>query len=283
MQLELEQIFNFASYPFHRVETTAYNDLILHARTQLAKNGACEFPNFLTQVGLAALITESQKLATHAYFNTVVGNAYLEAIDPTWPAEHPRARTEHTSLGVIAYDEYPTSAILRRIYEYEPLMHFIGAIFELNSIYRYADPMGGLNLSVMADGDYLRWHFDQTDFVTSIAIQTAEKGGEFEFVPLIRSSDDEHYDDVNQVLDGVHPCVQKIANHPGTLLLFKGRHSIHRVSTIRGRVPRLMGLLAYDEKPDVISTDHLRKIRYGRTTAYEQSPYSALNNLANHI
>lgn len=272
MPLELEQVFNFATYPFRSPGTTAYADLIAHARQQLADHGACEFPDFLTQAGLASLVVESQFLATHAYFNSVIGNAYLEAIDPALPAHHPRARTETTSLGVVAYDEYPASALLRRIYEYEPLMYFIGDILQLKSIYRYADPMGGLNLSVMAAGDYLRWHFDQTDFVTSLAIQTAEAGGEFEFVPLIRSAHDENYAAINQVLDGVHPGIQTIANHPGTLLLFKGRHSIHRVSAIKGQIPRLMGLLAYDERPGVMSTDHLRQIRYGRTTAYATSP-----------
>lgn len=275
--LDFEQIFNFETYPFNRSETSIYQSLVLQARQQLAKTGACEFPNFLSEAGLAALVAESQALAVHAYFNTVIGNPYLESVDPAWPAQHPRARTEHTSLGVIAYDEYPTTAILRRIYEYEPLMHFVGDILELKSIYRYADPMGGLNLSVMGDGDYLRWHFDQTDFVTSLAIQTADEGGEFEFVPMIRSKDDENYAAINQVLDGTHSGVQKIANHPGTLLLFKGRHSIHRVTTIKGRSPRLMGLLAYDEKAGVISTDHLRQIRYGRMTAFAQSPYSLKN------
>ena len=146
-------------------------------------------------------------------------------------------------------------------------MMFVGDVIQLPSIHRYADPMGGLNLSVMTDGDYLRWHFDQTDFVTSIAVQTSEKGGEFEFVPMVRTPNDERYDEVKKVLKNIHPGVKKIANRPGTLLLFKGRYSIHRVSEIKGQKPRLMALLAYDEKPGIVSTDHLRMMRYGRTGA----------------
>jgi hypothetical protein len=211
-------------------------------------------------------------LAPQAFFNTIVGNAYLESPDESLPVNHPRRRTEGTSLGVIAYDEYPREAILRRIYEFEPLMHFIKDVTQLRTIYRYADPMGGLNLSVMKDQDYLRWHFDQTDFVTSLAIQSAEEGGHFEFVPMIRSASDENYEDVARVLSGTHKKIQRISNLPGTLVLFKGRNSIHRVSTISGKTPRLMGLLAYDEKPDVMSSDHLRSIRYGRTNSYQTIP-----------
>ena len=64
------------------------------------------------------------------------------------------------------------------------------------TIYPYADPLGALNLAVMTDGDQLQWHFDQTDFVVSLAIQDADVGGDFEVAPQIRTADDEHYDDV---------------------------------------------------------------------------------------
>ena len=265
----MDEIINFAKYPFKDTASVEYAALVKDCQAQLAKNGACEFPDFVTADGLKTLIEESQRLAKNAFFSTVNGNPYLEATDMSSPDDHPKRMTEDTSLGVVAYDEYPKDAVLRRVYEFEPMMKFIGAVLNLKSIYRYADPMGGLNLSVMKDGDYLRWHFDQTDFVTSLAIQSANVGGEFEFVPMTRNAKDERYDNVKKVLLGSHPGVIKIANKPGTLVLFKGRYSIHRVTKIQGSMPRLMGLLAYDEKPDVNSTDHLRKMRYGRTSPYQ--------------
>lgn len=264
----MDEIINFAKYPFKDSKSPEYVRLVKECQAQLAKNGACEFPDFVTSVGLNALIEESRLLAKNAFFSTVNGNAYLEATDMSLPEGHPKRMSEVTSLGVVAYDEYPKNAVLRRIYEYEPMMNFIGAVLGLKTIYRYADPMGGLNLSVMKDGDYLRWHFDQTDFVTSLAIQSANVGGEFEFVPMTRNANDEKYDNVKKVLLGQHPGIIKIANQPGTLVLFRGRYSIHRVTKIQGAVPRLIGLLAYDEHPDVNSTDHLRKMRYGRTSPY---------------
>ena len=69
-------------------------------------------------------------------------------------------------------------------------------------VYPYADPLGALNLAVMDDGDQLQWHFDQTDFVVSLAVQDADTGGDFEVAPQIRTADDEHYDDVARVLAG---------------------------------------------------------------------------------
>ncbi len=132
-------------------------------------------------------------------------------------------------------------------------------------LFRYADPLGALNLAVMRDGDELAWHFDQTDFVVSIAIQSSEAGGEFECVPMIRSADDERYDDVRALL-AADPSVPVtgVPMTPGTLMLFEGRRSIHRVSPIRGGRPRHVALLAYDTKPGTDSSELLERVRYGR-------------------
>jgi hypothetical protein len=120
-------------------------------------------------------------------------------------------------------------------------------------------------LSKVCDGDELHWHYDQTDFVVSIAIQSSESGGDFECVPLVRSASDENYDLVREVLHGRGgDAVATIPMTPGTLMLFEGRHSLHRVSPIRGPRPRYVALLAYDTKPGTDSSPLLKRVRYGR-------------------
>ena len=52
---------------------------------------------------------------------------------------------------------------------------------------------------------------------------------------------------------------------PGALVLFQGRYTIHRVTPIKGKALRLVALLGYDTKPGVVSSEHLRYMRYGRT------------------
>jgi len=85
-------------------------------------------------------------------------------------------------------------------------------------------------------------------FRVSLAIQSADRGGDFEVAPRIRSSDDERYAEVARVLDGDSTGVVTLAMSPGTLLIFEGRHSLHRVSPIHGRRLRHVGLLAYDTR-----------------------------------
>ena len=60
--------------------------------------------------------------------------------------------------------------------------------------------------------------------------------------------------------------VATIPMTPGTLMLFEGRHTLHRVSPIGGARPRYVGLFGYDRKPGTCSSELLRLIRYGRAS-----------------
>ncbi|MCB0418259.1 MAG: hypothetical protein KDD39_11445, partial [Bdellovibrionales bacterium] len=255
---------NLKDYPIENLESPQAKALLEKCRRSLQENGSCEMPNFITPLALSRLVQEGEWLLGSAFHNSLVGNAYLEELDPSLPEGDPRRVLDVTSLGAVAYDDFPLDSWLRKIYEWDPVMRFIGAILELPEIHRYGDPMSGLNLAVMKEGDYLRWHFDQCDFVTSLAIQLAENGGEFEFVPRLRSSENPNYEKVGEILAGGREGVVTLANNPGTLLLFQGRNSIHRVTKIAGATPRLIALLSYAEKADLVGTDYLRRIRYGR-------------------
>jgi hypothetical protein len=84
-------------------------------------------------------------------------------------------------------------------------------------------------------------------------------------VPWIRTATDEHYDAVRRVQAGAADAgVRVVPMTPGTLMLFEGRRSIHRVSPIRGGRPRHVALLAYDTKPGTDSSALLKRVRYGR-------------------
>ena len=52
---------------------------------------------------------------------------------------------------------------------------------------------------------------------------------------------------------------------PGTLMLFEGRWSLHRVTPVEGDTTRHVALFGYDTKPGTMSSDLLKAIRYGRT------------------
>jgi hypothetical protein len=266
------QLVDLERYPLQRPESDAYRRVVSQARQQLRDGGAAELEGFVSPTGVGALVLDANDLAARAHASGGQGTAYLEFPDFSLPADHPRLHFADYAVRAVAYDITPLDSPLRLLYEWDPMKDLIEAVLDRGPIYRYADPFGALNLAVMGEGDQLQWHFDQTDFVVSLAIQSAEGGGDFEVAPRIRSARDEQYDDVAAVLSGDRTRVDTLSMRPGTLLVFEGRYSLHRVSPIEGSRWRHVGLLAYDTEPGTIGSDLLRADRYGRTEAFATPP-----------
>lgn len=242
-----------------------------HAQ-ELRETGVCILPGFIRQVARPGLVSECEALAAGAYLQDVQGTPYLELPDPdVWPRDHPRVTWSRSAVHTVAYDRFhPTTSLLRALFEWDDLLHFVARILGRSPLYRYADPLGAMNLAVMQEGDTLGWHFDQTDFVVSLAIQASEAGGEFENVQRLRWVEgggiDERYEVVARVLAGEAPeLITTVPMKPGTLMLFEGRWSLHRVTPVVGATTRHVALFGYDTKPGTMSSELLKAIRYGRT------------------
>jgi len=254
-------------YPILSLESERGRALVTHCRQQLAATGACELPGFVTAAAIERMAKEAESLLPLGHHAAGPATVYLALPDGTLPDGHPRRVLGHSAVSAVAYDRIPASHALRQIYEWEPLLRFVAAALDKAPLYRYADPFGALNVAIMKEGDQLFWHFDQTDFVVSLALRDALAGGDFEYTPRIRSRDDECYDAVRRVLEGDRGPVRQIPMTPGMLLLFEGRDSMHRVTRIEGQVERLVALLADDTKPDTVASPLLQQVRYGRTAS----------------
>jgi hypothetical protein len=252
-------------YPVHDLGSPRTRKLIEACQAQLATSGSCVLDGFLTAQAITATSDEARSLTPLAHRTpNSRSTAYLEAPDETYPEGHPKRRLQRTSVGAVAYDLFPPNSLLRRLYEWDGLLAFFENALRKPKLWRYADPLGALNLAVMADGDELLWHFDQTDFVVSLMLQRGTRGGIFEYVPHIRSSVEPNFARVQRLLDGDRTEVVTLDLTPGTLALFEGRHAIHRVTAVEGTEPRLIALLGYDTKPGTMSSDLLKQRRYGR-------------------
>ena len=254
-----------ARYPIDDLGSPAAAALIAECRRQLAATGACLLPDFLRPEVLDAMAAEAASLASLAHRTPGSrSTAYLEAPDESFPQGHPKRRMQPTSVGAVAYDLIPPEALLRRLYEWDGLLAFLAQALGREKLYRYADPLGALNVAVMEEGEGLLWHFDQTDFVVSLLLQRCAHGGVFEYAPLIRGPDEPNYERVWRLLDGAREEVIALDMAPGTLVLFQGRYSIHRVTAVEGALPRLIVLLGYDTQPGTMSSERLKLRRYGR-------------------
>jgi hypothetical protein len=252
-------------YPLGDLDSPAAGRLIFHCQRQLSKTGACLLPEFLTRRAIAQMVEEAKKIAHLANHERSRGTAYLAPPDLNFAPGHPRRHLMTSSVRAIGYDLIPPGSALRDLYEWDGLLDFIARVVGHDRVYRYADPLGALNIAVMSAGDHLLWHFDQTDFVISILLQGSESGGAFEYVPFIRDANNPNYDRIERLLAGDRNELVKLDLQPGMFVFFQGRDSIHGVTPIEGLTDRLIALLGYDTKPGTMSSDGLKLSRYGRT------------------
>ena len=63
---------------------------------------------------------------------------------------------------------------------------FIKACLHQHDVYRYADPFADVIVNVAYAGDGFPWHFDKNNFTITLAIQSADEGGLFEYAPNTR-------------------------------------------------------------------------------------------------
>jgi hypothetical protein len=257
-------------YPVTDPSSARAQDVLRAQRRSLASMGVAILPGFIKPEACAQMAGEGLALRERAHLEDVWGTPYLEAADFSFPEGHPRRSLYQSLTWVIAYDLVPRAHALRRLYEWDPLMTFVGEVLQRQPLYRMTDPLGALNVAVMDEGHTQGWHYDNAQFVVSLALQASNDGGKFECAPFIRSPEEESYEDVARVLAGEAPdLVRVLPMVPGTLMIFEGRYSIHRVSPVLGAVPRIVALLAYDTRPESDTSDLFKMLRYGRCETVE--------------
>jgi hypothetical protein len=250
-------------YPIHPDGCTDRTSFVAECRRQFETDGALALVGFIRPDALAAMHAEAVSVADRAFVGEKRHNVYLIDDDPAYPADHPRNRGERTQISTVADDLIPVGA-LRALYDWPVFRRFVADVLGLETLYPYVDPLASLNVTVGRTGEQLGWHFDNSDFAITLQLQAAESGGAFEYVPNIRTADEQGFSEVSQVLDGNHPGVRTLSIRPGTLVIFRGRYSVHRVTPIEGQTSRMMAILSYDSSPGVMMTETTRRRFYGR-------------------
>ena len=133
-------------------------------------------------------------------------------------------------------------------------------------LFIYDDPVSNMIVNVGKPGTPFNWHFDTNEFTITMMIEPAQSGGFFEYVPNLRTPEDEHYEDVRAVLHGARDRVVRLNLRPGDLQLFLGRFSLHRVTENTGHTHRLLLIVSFAEKPGMIGSVHRIKELYGKVT-----------------
>jgi len=198
----------------------------------------------------------------HRNFNRT--NPYFTQLPADLPDTHPLRRFYDRSNAFVPADKFGEDSIIRAMYEWSAFAPFIQEVLEEPSFYRYADPLADVVINLAEEGNGFPWHFDTNNYTVTLAIQNAERGGEFEFSPNLRTPTDENYDGVGQVLDGDQTLIHTLHLEPGDLQIFKGRYSLHRVTPLSGPTMRYVAIFSFTEMEGVVGSPERTKQLYGR-------------------
>lgn len=236
-----------------------------HCRAILDTDGVLVLADFIQPAILEQVLQDSKTAQKDAYFCAQNHSVYLTPHDPTFPDDHPANRQVVSSKGCICDDVVSMDSPLRRLYDDAEFRAFIACVTGQAELHPYADSLSSINVHYANRGQELGWHFDNSSFAITLLLQKPDAGSRFEYVKDLRDADsgDMNYAGVDALLKGdMQP--QVLSMEPGTLVLFRGRDAIHRVSPNESDKTRLLAVLAYNAEPGVSLSKSARMTFYGR-------------------
>jgi hypothetical protein len=265
--LTLGDIVDLERYPITDRSHPAYLELVAHSQSLLGQEGVAIFPGFVRDQSVVAMADQTLALHPRMFHFREKHTVYFKPQEEGVDAQHPLRRLMDTEKDTVAYADIPADHSIRQIYQSDDVLCFIKDVLNLDALYRHADPLAALNLQGFTAGQQLGWHFDRSDFSVTLSLQAASAGGDFEYVRMLRNENDDCHDAVRQFLDDPKTQqVEVLPQVPGTLTLFRGRYSLHRVTPVEGDRLRLNAVFAYVDQPNVEFSDYARQLFYGRTT-----------------
>ncbi len=263
----MDRLLDLARFPLDDLTSARGQALVARCRQELADHGTFSLAGFVRPQALSQCIAEVQPVFdTAAFPHKRSHNVYFKDRVDGLPTDHPALRRFETAGHTVCADQIPDSVVCR-IYDWPPLVDFLAATMEKTRLYPMADPLARANVMTYREGEAINWHFDRSEFTTTLLLQSAEAGGEFQYRSGLRTEDDPNYDGVGRFLADPSREVQSLPQQPGTLTVFKGRYAAHRVTPVEGARTRIVAVFSYYERPRVTFSAEERIGFYGRAEA----------------
>ena len=261
------------------------------ARKQYQSTGAVTFPEFVSPSALASMLKDCAAAEDEAFATDDKHTPHQLPLDPNFqPPNSVRNLQMRTRVASIAYDELPKESELVELYRHPTLLALVSAITGSEQIYLSEDSLGACSVNVFRPSYAHSFHFDESEFSTTIMIREAnvEGSGLFQYTPPLReTSDDLALEAVGQTIrtycleekeykdltfpEGVDkaarecPPLHTLEFRPGTLSIFSGSKSLHRVTAIRGSVSRLTAVLTFSKMPGFRNSKAVQEMFWGRS------------------
>ncbi|WP_417244988.1 2OG-Fe(II) oxygenase [Celeribacter sp.] len=257
--MDLNEIIDLKAFPIGDADFRAA------CKKEFEETGVFVMPGFVQKHAIDTIRDEGMANKDKVFKSTKQHNVYLAPKDDSFADDHARNRLVTSSKGCITDDLLPQASPLRQLYDAPLFRSFLCDVLGEKEMHEYADPLSSINLHFAEKGEELGWHFDNSSFAITLMVQAPEKGARFEYVNAVRDADSGEmgFEQVDEILDGKAP-VEVVEADAGTLVFFRGRNSIHRVSPNEGDLTRILAVLAYNAEPGIELSEAARMTFYGR-------------------
>lgn len=260
----MNDILDLDRYPLDKPDSAAWQGMVDKAKAGLARDGLFNLVGLMRPSALADVLDHVRgPLVTASFNHSRWHNIYFKDTVEGLADDDPALTKVETANHTLCHDQLRGTA-LDLLYNWQPFMGFLAAVMDQPKLYVMDDPLSGVNVLEYRDGEALNWHFDRSIFTTTLLLQAPEAGGVFEYAKDLRSDDDPNHVGIADLLQGRMTPAQ-MPQDAGTLNVFLGRNTAHRVSRVAGHPSRIVAVLAHYDSPGVAFSAAEQMGFYGRT------------------
>ncbi len=259
----MKDIIDLDRYPLDTPGSDRWNALVHEAQDGLRRDGLFNFVGFMRPAALDQTLAHVHPLmATASFHHCRSHNIYFKDEVAGVAPDDPALAKVETANHTLCHDQMQDTP-LDRIYKWPAFATFLAAVMDKPELHIMDDPLAGLNVLEYRAGEALNWHFDRSIFTTTLLLQEPSEGGVFEYAQNLRSDDDPNHAGITQLLRGELSPTQ-LAQSAGTLNVFLGVNTAHRVSTVAGDTSRIVAVLSHYDTPGRRFSDSERMGFFGR-------------------
>lgn len=264
------ELIDLYRYPIHDLDSDRGQELVATVQSDLREKSLAVLTGFLTADALQLLAAEAEQLVPLAYPGPTALTPYFFDYDIAGDDiddDHPARMTSDRRLGQVAFDLIPVGSLLRNLYESDLVTELVRRVQQKDNLYRFGDKYQSFNVTVMEEGGCQHWHFDRGQLLTTLLLQEPDDGGVFEYAPDIRQDSGENFEAVADVMNGRSDHVRQLTIAAGSLTMFRGHYTLHRVTPVVGSRRRLQTVFSFADQPGVSGDLETSVTNYGPRVA----------------
>ena len=198
----IENIIDLKRYPLDRLTGKEGQKLVNQCQQALDESGLFNLDGFLlTDAVKQAVENSADQLANHSFTHEREHNIYFLPRVEGLMENHPVLKQFKTVNHTVCSDQIRDNVLIE-LYEWPPFAAFLAAVMKIPQLHQMEDEISRLNVMGYSAGEALNWHFDRSEFTTTLLLQAPDEGGEFQYRTDLRTDTDPNYNGIGAFLAG---------------------------------------------------------------------------------